>query len=148
MVVDVKLCREPGQPFGFRLIGGRDFEIPLTVSRVSSTHFFNMSSRLSVCDTFLIPYFNNNCVKVIIKLACVQLTAWKWTTTENKSMEKVNVSEWNYFKISARLHNGSRKKYLSDLIENLFSLSLLFLKWNSHNHMSRKQNEKKIDNQL
>lgn len=35
MVVDVKLCRAPGQPFGFRLIGGSDFEIPLTVSRVS-----------------------------------------------------------------------------------------------------------------
>ncbi|KAG5681342.1 hypothetical protein PVAND_010787 [Polypedilum vanderplanki] len=34
MVVDVKLSRQPGQPFGFRLIGGRDFEIPLTVSRV------------------------------------------------------------------------------------------------------------------
>lgn len=34
MVVDVQLCRAPGQPFGFRLIGGRDFEIPLTVSRV------------------------------------------------------------------------------------------------------------------
>ena len=34
MVVDLKLFREPGQPFGFRLIGGRDFEIPLTVSRV------------------------------------------------------------------------------------------------------------------
>lgn len=34
MVVDVKLCRAEGQPFGFRLIGGRDFEIPLTVSRV------------------------------------------------------------------------------------------------------------------
>lgn len=34
MVVDVQLFRAPGQPFGFRLIGGRDFEIPLTVSRV------------------------------------------------------------------------------------------------------------------
>ena len=34
MVVDITLRREPGQPFGFRLIGGSDFEIPLTVSRV------------------------------------------------------------------------------------------------------------------
>lgn len=34
MVVDIKLKREQGQSFGFRLIGGRDFEIPLTVSRV------------------------------------------------------------------------------------------------------------------
>lgn len=35
MVVDVKLCREEGKPFGFRLIGGADFEIPLTCSKVS-----------------------------------------------------------------------------------------------------------------
>lgn len=34
MVVDITLRREMGQPFGFRLIGGSDFEIPLTVSRV------------------------------------------------------------------------------------------------------------------
>ncbi|CAG9802844.1 unnamed protein product [Chironomus riparius] len=34
MVVDITLRREPSQPFGFRLIGGSDFEIPLTVSRV------------------------------------------------------------------------------------------------------------------
>lgn len=35
MVVDVKLCKEEGKPFGFRLIGGADFEIPLTCSKVS-----------------------------------------------------------------------------------------------------------------
>lgn len=34
MVVDVKLCKEEGKPFGFRLIGGADFEIPLTCSKV------------------------------------------------------------------------------------------------------------------
>jgi len=34
MVVDITLRRDPSQPFGFRLIGGSDFEIPLTVSRV------------------------------------------------------------------------------------------------------------------
>ncbi|CRL04620.1 CLUMA_CG017688, isoform A [Clunio marinus] len=34
MVVDIKLCKEDGKPFGFRLIGGADFEIPLTCSRV------------------------------------------------------------------------------------------------------------------
>ncbi|CAO1388389.1 unnamed protein product [Diamesa serratosioi] len=34
MVVDLRLSKEQGQPFGFRLIGGADFEIPLTVSRV------------------------------------------------------------------------------------------------------------------
>lgn len=28
------MCREEGKPFGFRLIGGADFEIPLTVSKV------------------------------------------------------------------------------------------------------------------
>lgn len=36
MVVDVKLCKEDGKPFGFRLIGGADFEIPLTCSRVGN----------------------------------------------------------------------------------------------------------------
>lgn len=36
MVVDLRLSKEQGQPFGFRLIGGADFEIPLTVSRVCS----------------------------------------------------------------------------------------------------------------
>lgn len=35
MVVDVELCKEDGKPFGFRLIGGADFEIPLTCSKVS-----------------------------------------------------------------------------------------------------------------
>jgi hypothetical protein len=35
MVVDVKLCKEEGKPFGFRLIGGSDFELPLTCSKVS-----------------------------------------------------------------------------------------------------------------
>jgi hypothetical protein len=35
MVVDVKMSREEGKPFGFRLIGGADFEIPLTCSKVS-----------------------------------------------------------------------------------------------------------------
>jgi hypothetical protein len=35
MVVDVTLRKEDGKPFGFRLIGGADFDIPLTCSRVS-----------------------------------------------------------------------------------------------------------------
>jgi hypothetical protein len=35
MVVDLKFIKEDNQAFGFRLIGGADFEIPLTVSRVS-----------------------------------------------------------------------------------------------------------------
>lgn len=34
MVVDVTLCKEEGKPFGFRLIGGADFEFPLTCSKV------------------------------------------------------------------------------------------------------------------
>lgn len=36
MVVDVKITREEGKPFGFRLIGGADFDIPLTCSKVSA----------------------------------------------------------------------------------------------------------------
>lgn len=39
MVVDVKMVKEEGKPFGFRLIGGADFEIPLTVSRVCLRFF-------------------------------------------------------------------------------------------------------------
>lgn len=35
MVVEVTLYREEEKPFGFRLIGGADFELPLTISRVS-----------------------------------------------------------------------------------------------------------------
>lgn len=43
MVVDVKMCREEGKPFGFRLIGGADFEIPLTCSKVSEVKNANFS---------------------------------------------------------------------------------------------------------
>lgn len=35
MVVDVKLCRFQDVPWGFRLTGGADFDVPLTVVKVS-----------------------------------------------------------------------------------------------------------------
>ncbi|XP_055849004.1 stage VI sporulation protein D isoform X2 [Episyrphus balteatus] len=35
MVVDIKMCRFDNVPWGFRLVGGSDFEIPLTVVKVT-----------------------------------------------------------------------------------------------------------------
>lgn len=35
MVVDIKMCRFENVPWGFRLVGGADFEFPLTVVKVS-----------------------------------------------------------------------------------------------------------------
>lgn len=37
MVVELKLSKSPEGKFGFRLVGGADFEIPLTVSLVKIT---------------------------------------------------------------------------------------------------------------
>lgn len=48
MVVDVKLTREEGKPFGFRLIGGADFEIPLTCSKVSWTMQQNCEEKFEI----------------------------------------------------------------------------------------------------
>lgn len=35
MVIDIKMCRFDNVPWGFRLVGGSDFEIPLTVVKVT-----------------------------------------------------------------------------------------------------------------
>lgn len=43
MVVDVALFKEDGKPFGFRLIGGADFDLPLTCSRVSGKYEINFT---------------------------------------------------------------------------------------------------------
>lgn len=51
MVVDVQLCKEEGKPFGFRLIGGADFEIPLTCSKVSERGRELLISRLIMPHT-------------------------------------------------------------------------------------------------
>lgn len=48
MVVDVYFCKEEGKPFGFRLIGGADFDLPLTCSRVSEWIFY-LALSLSMC---------------------------------------------------------------------------------------------------
>lgn len=37
MVVDLKFSRFEDQPWGFRLTGGKDFPLPLTVVKVSNT---------------------------------------------------------------------------------------------------------------
>lgn len=34
MVIDIKMCRFENVPWGFRLVGGSDFEYPLTVVKV------------------------------------------------------------------------------------------------------------------
>lgn len=36
MVIDIKMCRFENVPWGFRLVGGADFEFPLTVVKVST----------------------------------------------------------------------------------------------------------------
>lgn len=40
MVIELKLSKSPDGKFGFRLVGGADFEIPLTVSLVSASESF------------------------------------------------------------------------------------------------------------
>jgi len=35
MVIDIKMCRFDNVPWGFRLVGGADYEYPLTVVKVS-----------------------------------------------------------------------------------------------------------------
>lgn len=34
MVIDIKMCRFDNVPWGFRLVGGADYEYPLTVVKV------------------------------------------------------------------------------------------------------------------
>lgn len=38
MVMELKLSKSEEGKFGFRLVGGADFEIPLTVSLVNKIH--------------------------------------------------------------------------------------------------------------
>lgn len=61
MVVDVKLCKEEGKPFGFRLIGGADFEIPLTCSKVSDKICRKKNKKKrKYCDNFLSKSFSTH----------------------------------------------------------------------------------------
>jgi hypothetical protein len=43
MVVDLKFSKFDNTPFGFRLVGGADFDIPLTVVKVSFVLFLHIS---------------------------------------------------------------------------------------------------------
>lgn len=38
MVIDIKMCRFDNVPWGFRLVGGADYEYPLTVVKVRHDH--------------------------------------------------------------------------------------------------------------
>ena len=51
MVLELKFTRFEDQPWGFRLTGGSDFEVPLTVIKVKSLRdFFSRIFRLCNCD--------------------------------------------------------------------------------------------------
>lgn len=53
MVLDIKMCRFENVPWGFRLVGGSDFEFPLTVVKVR----INLIFKLKMCKLkiMLIP---------------------------------------------------------------------------------------------
>lgn len=38
MVIDIKMCRFDNVPWGFRLVGGADYDYPLTVVKVRHAH--------------------------------------------------------------------------------------------------------------
>lgn len=42
-MLDLKLCRDDNVPWGFRLAGGADYDIPLTVTKVYDTIKINGS---------------------------------------------------------------------------------------------------------
>ena len=52
---------EGPSPWGFRLVGGRDFSTPLTISRVSTKTKVIFSGRCFFCDTYTEP-----CLKVTL----------------------------------------------------------------------------------
>lgn len=52
MVVDLKFSRFEDQPWGFRLSGGKDFPLPLTVVKVSK---YTKSAIQSDTETVRIP---------------------------------------------------------------------------------------------
>lgn len=49
MVIDIKMCRFDNVPWGFRLVGGADYEYPLTVVKVRHDHV----QRIMYCKSHL-----------------------------------------------------------------------------------------------
>lgn len=87
MVVDLKFSRFEDQPWGFRLTGGKDFPLPLTVVKVSNTD----TPRFTLfCVLFFYKVFGFPCSCYVVLFNQLDHSEYKHDSQFNDTLVNLN----------------------------------------------------------